>query len=52
MVVNFTISYGDVLGPTPINPREQHYQVNHSDIIKNSILQLNSIMNCSLKAGI
>lgn len=34
-----------------INPREQYCQEKHSDIIKNSILQLNSIMNCNLKAG-
>lgn len=33
-----------------INPREQHSQVKHNDI-KNSILQLKSIMNCSLKTG-
>lgn len=33
-----------------INPGEQHSQVKHNDI-KNSILQLKSIMNCSLKTG-
>ena len=34
-----------------INPREQYCQEKHNDLIKNSILQLNPLTNCSLKAG-
>lgn len=45
------IIYGVGIRSHSISKKEQYCQEKHNDLIKNSILQLNPLMNCSLKAG-